>query len=183
MTKRNPWLVLLFSLITLGIYTLYWLYVTRKEMVAVLQDKKAVWPVIILFAPYLAILGAAILYGVSSFVFTSVESDQFFAQQPTALNIVLFLVGGISTVLAIVLPFIWFYKFCRAIYTVSRHTETGLLFGLWIALNIFAVGAIWYVIAQNDLNKAGAPAPADPGTPPVTPQPPSQPFPPATPLA
>ena len=31
-TLRNPWLVILFSLITFGIYNLYWQYATFKEM-------------------------------------------------------------------------------------------------------------------------------------------------------
>jgi len=29
---RNPWLVILFSVITLGIYALYWFYVSFKEI-------------------------------------------------------------------------------------------------------------------------------------------------------
>lgn len=45
--KRNPILVIIFSIITLGIYLVYWLYSTKKEMVELGADIPTFWYIII----------------------------------------------------------------------------------------------------------------------------------------
>jgi hypothetical protein len=141
MQKRNPWIILLLSIVTLGIYTIYWLYVTRKEMVAVLNDKKAIWPVSVLAAPLAVILALIVL----QLVINGAEG---------AVVASFFLVSAIAMLALLVLPFIWFYKYSNAIAKVSHHTDHVTLYVLWIVLNFVGVGFIWLVLAQNEMNKA-----------------------------
>ncbi len=45
--KRNPILVIIFSIITIGIYGLYWMYSTKKEMVELGAEIPTFWLIII----------------------------------------------------------------------------------------------------------------------------------------
>ncbi len=45
--KRNPILIVIFAIITLGIYGLYWLYSTKKELVELGASVPTFWLIII----------------------------------------------------------------------------------------------------------------------------------------
>ena len=60
MKRRHVLAVLGLSFVTLGIYVIYWLYKTRKELLHYLPDKKAIPRVLILFIPILAMIGLVI---------------------------------------------------------------------------------------------------------------------------
>ncbi len=47
MTQRNPWAVLGLSIITIGIYYIYWLVQTKKDMVNQGADIPTAWMIII----------------------------------------------------------------------------------------------------------------------------------------
>ena len=47
MENRNPLLVIIFSLITLGIYALYWFVVTKREMNSIGATIPTAWLIII----------------------------------------------------------------------------------------------------------------------------------------
>ena len=51
LTRRNPWKVLLLGLITLGIYNLYWLVVTKRAMVDGGADIPSAWFIAAWFLP------------------------------------------------------------------------------------------------------------------------------------
>jgi hypothetical protein len=103
MKKRNPFLVLLLSIVTLGIYALYWLYITRKEILQYAENKNAIWPVSYFLAPILAIV----------IIFPLALLNQGDSPVNKAVQALVFLVGGAAVIGSVVIPFIWFYKYSK----------------------------------------------------------------------
>lgn len=169
MKRRNPFLVLLFSLITLGIYTLFWLHFTRGELLARVEDKKSIWPVWYLLIPFALIIFAVMIYAVN---YSS-------GNNPPASNSIVFLIGAASVVAMVVVPFIWFYKYSKVVGGVTHEMDGTTLYILWIVLSLFSVGFVWPLIVQLELNKfidkqAGSATPQAPMPPaPTAPVPPT----------
>lgn len=60
--KRNPFLVFLFSFITAGIYYIYWLVSTTKELRKNTESAPNPWLIILFFVPFVNIIVALIYY-------------------------------------------------------------------------------------------------------------------------
>lgn len=60
--RRNPFLVFLFSLITFGIYGIYWLYSTTKELKGNTKSAPEPWMVFLMLVPVVNIVVAILLY-------------------------------------------------------------------------------------------------------------------------
>lgn len=164
MKKRNPFVVLLLSLVTLGIYIFFWLYFTRKELLGHTEDKKAIWPVSYLFAPLAFILIAILLY-------IGFTTD---SPPPPVIQIVSFLLGAVSVIAMIVIPIMWLYKYCKVVGAVTKGMDGITLFAIGIILSFLSVGFVWPLIVQLELNKfieAGEKSAAP--TPPETPDKPA----------
>ncbi|MGV8163130.1 MAG: hypothetical protein ACP5N2_07400 [Candidatus Nanoarchaeia archaeon] len=54
--KRNPWLIALYVLITLGIYTIYWFWLIKKSMTAQNIKIKSLWLLLIPLVGYILII-------------------------------------------------------------------------------------------------------------------------------
>lgn len=160
--KRNLWLVALFSVATFGIYMIYWLYATRKEIISVNGNPKSIPRVIILFTPILALVLILIL--------SLAAGGQ--ARTGTALMLLsasafipVFLAVGIW----------WFYRYNKAAAAVSAQ-DFGAMFLIWILCSVFGVPLIWQLVTQYKFNKAAesqppqppAPAAGSTGLPPAT---------------
>lgn len=173
MNKRSPLMVLVLTVVTLGLYELYWLYITRKELSAKLQGQVKSWPVSILFAPIAIIVLMTVGYVIMS---------QAGAQDSSISNSLYFLVGALAVIALIVIPFVWFYKFTKLVSATTPQASNSLYL-IWLLLTIFGVGLIWPMIVQAHLNSASAQQPQQNpiATPPAPPTPTMQPVAPATP--
>lgn len=151
MQQRALWKVIVFGIITLGIYDLVWLYKTRKEMVARGQSIPAFW---LLFAPILALLGVAILQFMTRFVFSTVEGGSGGGPLVTIINILSILLGMLVIFAFIPVAIWWMYKYCKAVEGVTSGQVTfSFAFGLWLLLSFFSVGFVWPALIQDGFNK------------------------------
>lgn len=182
MQKRELWKVVVFGLITFGIYTLYWLYKTRQEMVS----KGAKIPsILLIFVPFLAIIAVAIL----QFLVRAMAGDASGGVPDTnivsrLMNIISILVGMAAIVAMIPLAIYWFYKYCKAVeFVTGGRTSFGFAFWLWLLLSLLSVGFVWPALIQDGFNKisGGGPGNQIADTPYPTTYPSSTPQPPATP--
>lgn len=167
MTKRPLWQVIVFGIITLGIYDLVWLYKTRNEMVAKGQKIPSFW---LLFWPVLLLLAVVLLI-----LAVPRGADSASARAVGIFGVLAGLVGVIGI---IVIAFYWYYKYCKAVEAVTAgQTTFGLAYGLWFLFNVVNLSFIWPAFIQNGFNKVSAGGDTPPS--PVA----SQPAPPAAPQA
>jgi cytochrome bd-type quinol oxidase subunit 2 len=145
---RNIAFVIVLSLITFGIYYLYWLISTQRELKQHGQEVPSVWW---MFAPLLIII-AAILIALAGGIHGHAAG---FA----AATIVAIIIGGIGALILFIYPFFWFYKYCKAVETVT-HERTSLLlgYGSWLALHIVGFAWLWPGIIQDGLNSLAEPS-------------------------
>jgi hypothetical protein len=154
MKKRPVWKVIVFGIITLGIYDIYWLYKTRQEMV--LKGQK-VPRVILLFVPLFMILLSLIIQTVALQIFTGSTQDTSESLSasgvPAVFNYIsvpLFIVGMIAF---FVYPFFWFYSYSKAVSAVTYGaTSTSLSYLMWVLLNFFTLTFVWPGIIQDGFN-------------------------------
>jgi hypothetical protein len=169
MKQRNPVTAALLSFF-IPFYTLYWLYAVARD----LKQRSIKAPsFLLLIGPMLGFIPIILLA-------TAANGGQAGDSAQTATNIVILLLGIVMVPLIIILPLIYYYKFCKAAETAtSGQISGGLTFILMVVLAPVAV----YLI-QEKLNLAGqdaaatptpfAPAPAAPAadqsqTPPTAP--------------
>jgi hypothetical protein len=68
-------------------------------------------------------------------------------------NIIAIVLGVIGVLTLFIYPFVWFYKYCKTVETVTYGRISLLLgYGSWIALHFFSFGWIWPGIIQDGLN-------------------------------
>lgn len=144
MKKRNPAAVLLLPIVTLGIYVIYWLYATRKELIARTGDRYSIPPVSLLFAPLLLIVTMVI------FLFALSDSNP---ADTTATLIALLVV--ITAVLAIlILPLWWFWKYSQAVVSVVKGMDLAQMYVLYVVVAwAFGLMPVWMLLVQQELNK------------------------------
>ena len=152
MKNRSVPKVIIFSLITLGIYTLFWLRDTRKELVNRGQD---VLPVKILLLPVAALVAVGLLQFLSHFLLQDTGESNLVLKISNILAIV---VGILVVVAVIPLTIWWYYKYCQAVEAVTKgQTSLALSFGLLIVLSVLGFAFIWPGIIQDGFNRLSAP--------------------------
>lgn len=146
MQSRNPVLVALFSVITLGIYALYWLYVVVRDVNAAVDRDKRAWSIIWLIFPPLILL--ALLAMEMLIIFLNVYPLN------RLLIIVTLLVVSICILAMMIIPFLWFYRFAKSLeaYTNGgiKFTENYIIFLITFFLTILVV---WYGVTQYEINQ------------------------------
>lgn len=172
MKKRSPVGVFILSLITLGIYDLYWLVVTKKELNAKTHTKTpTIW---LLFAPFIVMFAGFILLTIDTVATSSSSLNNSGAH--TAANIIFLLVYIFAFLIILPVTFFWFFKFSKAVdeYTNGKMS-TGVTFLLLWLLHLLGVAIVQDTF--NDMIDAGvtpASAPAFGGAmPPAAPEPPT----------
>jgi preprotein translocase subunit SecG len=161
MQKRGVIEVILLSFLTLGIYELYWLYQTRKELVARgARIPRAIW----LLAPAVGITLVALMQFVMRFVLdasinATTSGDMF---EPNgfkmAVNIISIIFGVIFILGIIPYTLYWFYKYCQGVELATKgKTSFALSFGSWVALSAISLFFIWPGIMQDSFNKQTVP--------------------------
>jgi hypothetical protein len=165
MKKRSIGLVILLSFITCGIYTLFWLADTRREMVA----RGAKIPnVSLLFLPLLSIVAVTIVQFFLHFVigpsvsgFDPEAVSDYGSNTPIMVVSVLSITVGVIAFLALIpVALYWFYKYCQGVELVTRkQVSFGLSYGLWLLLAVTSLSFIWPGIIQDGFNKVTTKAP------------------------
>jgi len=163
MQKREIWKVILFGLITFSIYDIYWLIMTRREMVQKGETIPSVW---LLFAPLLGLLSVVIFY-----LTLALGGRGTLESFDTVATILMF----ISVFSLFPVWIYWTYKYSKAVEHVTNgQTSFNTSFWLAMLLYIFGLNFLWPGLIQDGFNKV-----SDNGTPPNTPapyQPPYQPL-------
>ncbi|MEI9914335.1 MAG: DUF4234 domain-containing protein [Candidatus Saccharibacteria bacterium] len=165
MKQRNPLAVFALSIVTLGIYDIYWLVVTKNELnQKTRQHVPSIW---LLIAPSLVLIFGYILLIVSAVV--SRNNVAYGSNSGEGLTIFasIFLILGWIAVLFIGLY--WFFKFSKAIneYT-SGKMSTAVTFLILYLIHLIGVALIQDTF--NDMidgTTVGAPQPVG-YTPPVS---------------
>lgn len=188
MKHRNPFAVFMLSLVTLGIYDIYWLVVTKKEL-----NKKTrihtptIWllfaPIIIIavaFIVTLVAIGASAHTQTTHYSMNSTGSTATASSGGAALGASLALVGVEIIAFLVIVPitFYWFFKFSKAVneYTNGKMS-TGVTFLLLWLLHLIGVAIVQDTF--NDMLESGT-VPGLPTQPAVAGP---QPMPPAAPQA
>jgi hypothetical protein len=152
MRKRSLAMVVILGLITFGIYQLYWLISTRKEMV---QRGAYVPRVLILFLPLIALAVLALLQLLLQVGFSAVSAEGApTATGPHILEIFMVTFAILAAIALIPVTFYWIYKYCQAAERVTGgQITTNFAFAMYALLTIFGVGFIWPAIVQDTFNK------------------------------
>jgi hypothetical protein len=148
MKKRNPGIVILLSFVTFGIYCIYWLYATRKELVRRNHNSRSIPPVILLFAPLFLITALIVaLFAIGA----ALDSSQ------AAVSVLLFVLTIIGALAIIALPLWWYWRYCQVV-AESVKPIGGMDFAQMYVLHVvlawmFWLLPVWMLIVQVELNK------------------------------
>lgn len=142
MKQRKLAHVIILGLITLGIYDVYWLISTRKEMIAKGYKIPSLWRAILY--PLLVFLA-----GIAFVVVGSEQNTMTFS-----ILAVVCLLG--SLLVAIILGIRFLGGYCRAAEQITNHDLAyGYSFWMGVVLYLFRVGFIWEAIVQYHFNRIG----------------------------
>ena len=174
--KRNIIAVIILSYITLGIYSVYWLYKTRLELVAQTGNERDIPRIRTMFMPLVFLV---LIVGANLLVDSSASSSRSGAQ--AGASVILIVASLVFVVLTIVRSIQFLRAYCRTVTRVTEQRTDNTLFWTWILCDLFSL-PIGQILAQNSINQfvnrssgqGGMPTngPA-PGT---TPNYPTQPF-------
>jgi hypothetical protein len=154
MKYRGLWKVIIFPVITFGIYEIYWLYATRKELVALGQR---VPRVIILFIPFIVLLFSGFLVSTINGDLTGASASGSAHSLANILAFVLFIPALIA---CFVVPLVWYFYYSRAASAVANNNPSiGTMYALWLVLTFVGFGIIWPAIVQDGFNKVATEKP------------------------
>lgn len=147
MKNRSLLSMLILTIVTLGIYQLYWLFLTQKEMSS---KGYRVPSVFILLAPYLTLVAIMLLNVGNNFVFSSVDGGG----GSNVLSLISLIIGLIAFIALIPVALFWYYRYCKAIELVTDGTfPFDMSYLSIILLSIFGVGFLWPFFVQYYLNR------------------------------
>lgn len=145
-SRSIPKMVLL-TFITLGFYQLYWLYQTSQEMV---RKGLRIPNFLLLVLPLLTIVIASFVFVVARFVFSTVDGGSNYS----FLEIIFLFVGVISYILIIPIALYWFYKYCKAVESVTDGLfQFDMDYFMLILLSLFGLSFVWPFVVQSYFNR------------------------------
>jgi phosphoglycerol transferase MdoB-like AlkP superfamily enzyme len=148
MQKRELWQVIIFGLITLGIYDLVWLYKTRNEMVrrgANIPNFK------LLLLPLIFFILMIILSALAGFAQWDVPGSLNTKALISALFLVL---PFFSVIVWIPISLYWLYKYCNGVEKVTKgKMSLGLSYAAVLVLGCTGFGIVWPFLIQDAFNK------------------------------
>jgi len=146
MKQRNVIAVVCFSIITLGIYDLFWLASTKKELNA--RTKQHVPSLWLLLAPIALLIVMAIIDG-------AVSTAQSTSGTSSPVGVIIGILLGIVVVFAaIVVPVYWFLKYSKAVHEYTNgELSTAVTFILLWVLRFVGIAVIQDKF--NDMLTAG----------------------------
>jgi hypothetical protein len=135
------------SIITLGIYDVYWTFSTRNELVKKGYYIPSPW---LIYTPLLGLIVVALLQLVAHFVLSTVQGGS----SPAALNIISVIIGVASVVGIIPMALYWAWKYCKAVESLTGGAlSAGFNFAIWLILGLVGAWFVWPAIVQNYFNK------------------------------
>ncbi len=168
MKKRNPFAVFGLSLITLGIYDIYWMVVTKKELNKSTRIKiPSIW---LLFAPVLLFIPVVIIVAMNSKPTSSTTfTNGSLATSSTSVNsgaVVGILLYVVVWLILLAVSFYWFFKFSKAVneYTNGKSSTALTFILLWI---LHFIGVAIVQDSFNDMMDNEVPVPAMPSSEPA----------------
>jgi low temperature requirement protein LtrA len=149
MQKRELWKVIVYGIITLGIYDLVWLYKTRNELVAKGGEVPSFW---LLFSPLvLFFISGLILLAANSVTDLNNGTLDDSAANVTAITLMV-----IAGVLSLLVSLYWFYKYSQAVEKVTDGQTTAMFsFGMWALFTLVSASFVWPALIQNGYNQIG----------------------------
>jgi hypothetical protein len=209
MKKRIIWKMFVLEIVTLGIYRLYWLIKTRKEMMVTNPSVKIKSPWFLML-PIILIVGALILFITSAVMQGSRNSNcPIPATSPSIYNsqtnnscqnsgssndvnfphsagvnvfsLISIILLYLAFPLALVFYVIWLWGYCHGVEIVTKEK---ISFAIALVILILVPDGIDILIIQDSFNKLvdnAAGTPSQPLPPAETPAPPTNPEPPAAP--
>lgn len=116
MKQRSPGIVIVLTIVTLGIYSLFWLRDTKNDMRRFGQTQvPSMWwlvtPVLVLLAGYAVLVGGYMASGATN------ESSNSVAMPVISIIAVLVLIP--AYLLATFYPLFWYYRYCQAVEKVT----------------------------------------------------------------
>jgi carbon starvation protein CstA len=158
MKKRHPAAVVLLPFVTLGIYCVYWLYNTRKELLARVTEKDSIPPLVVLLLPFLLVVVLLVV----GLLTGSQGDDSGVADGPLGVSgvISIALIGIFMVGAVVALPLWWFWKYCKTAAIVTKGyggMDQTQLYILFVAI-VWLCGLlpVWMLITQLDYNKVAA---------------------------
>lgn len=171
MKRRSLGQMIVLTIVTLGIYQIFWLYNTKQEMNSLGQK---VPPLTLLLAPYFATLAVVAAQFFVHFVLNTVQGG---SGGSAIVNLISVIIGVLVAIAIIPISIYWLVKYCQAVEVVTnRELNFGTSFILWFVLILFGFSYIWPFIVQNSFNKVAGGVPPES---PVGSVPPTSPVPPA----
>lgn len=166
MKQRNVMVVVLLSLVTLGIYDLYWLVQTKKVLNQQTPTRTpTIW---LLFAPVLLLLALILISTLS-------RVNQVNSQTSSGGGLLLVLIYMLGIFAIVPITFYWFFKFSKSVHEYT-HGELSLAVTF---LLLYVLRFLGLAIVQDKFNEMAAQGPAGPAAP--MPPAPGGPTPPPTP--
>jgi hypothetical protein len=162
MKKRNPAAVFFLSIITFGIYDLYWLVSTKNVMNQRVKDR--VPTIAMLFLPWIVVAAGYILMFASGGSSTHTSSTSFYgdttttaSSNPSNPGLLLVAIGLILVgfLLTFILNAIWFFRYSKAVneYTNGKMS-TAVTFLILYLVHLIGVALIQDTF--NDMIDGGA---------------------------
>jgi hypothetical protein len=143
MKHRSVGKVLLLSIVTLGIYRLYWFAKTRQEMMSLNRDIKI--PHIVWYIAPLVFVVAAVIFFIASGALAKDEAQAMTGVQIAALVVfygAIFLVAPLTA--------IWLWKYSQGVETV---TDEKMNFAVAMLILLAVPDGIDILIVQDAFNK------------------------------
>ena len=170
MKKRIIWKMFALEIVTLGIYRLYWLIKTRREMMDSDPEIKIMHPLILVSPIFLVI--AAVVPFVISMVSSASEIPKYCSAYsssstvPTECQVspeiwtIVLLYAGIFLILPIILVWLWGYA-----KGVEKITKEKMSFPLALLILYAVPDGIDILLVQDAFNKISQPTTAAPVAP------------------
>ncbi len=153
MKKRNLAAVVALGYLTFGIYSLYWLYSTRKALVAQNGNPKSIPPFSLLLIGIIGLTCGAIMPLVAAALGSDGIANVTSPSAPLIYSVAV-LVGVAAFVAGIPLSIWWFWRFCAVLHQVIKKTNPHTIFFIGLLLYLLNLLPVWTLIAQNDINLA-----------------------------
>jgi hypothetical protein len=148
MKKRNPAAVLLLPFVTLGIYCLYWLYATRKELVHRTGNKRSIPPLSFMFLPFIGLIALILLMFVIS---ASTNGD---SSVLTFVTIASFIIGMFGFLGLLAVPLWWFWRYCQVASDQTKGMDFAQMYVLYVVVSwVCGLVPVWMLIMQIEFNK------------------------------
>ncbi|HSX27845.1 MAG TPA: DUF4234 domain-containing protein [Candidatus Saccharimonadales bacterium] len=143
MRQRHLGKMFLLTMVTLGLYQLYWLVKTRAEI----MEHKGVPEIPSMWVPLTPaiVLGGLVLF---SWLFRVIHGGD-----NTTLNATLFVLAFFAIIALGVLILRWIWSYGQAIeYLTGGETNHSYVFWMWMLLVIISTNMGWSLIMQHELN-------------------------------